>query len=54
MNLLKRIKLALITDVPPHLNTCEWCRELECDNAKAAKCELKKANDRYETVPTRS
>jgi len=36
--LLKRIRLGVVQDVPPGLDRCESCRELDCKQDRWARC----------------
>jgi hypothetical protein len=42
-NLWKRVADGVVQDVPPNLDGCETCRELECTQERWESCELRLA-----------
>jgi hypothetical protein len=41
--MLSRLGRAVVTDVPPELDACENCRELDCTQAQWERCERRRA-----------
>ena len=52
--LWKRLSSSVVQDVPPALDECERCREVECTHARAESCERRLAAEAVRMPATKS